>query len=157
MRTLTPRGLAALAALALPLLAAPATAQQMRPGQHFVENWDYDGDGKVSLDEATERRGDIFTSFDENEDGVLTPEEYDAFDAARAADMENNQEANGGHGVGGGMMGYERSMTREVADTNADGVVTRDEFVTGTIGWFTMRDRDGDGFITLADFGPGRG
>jgi EF hand domain-containing protein len=145
-----------LAALAAFALAAPAGAEAMKPGQHFIENWDFDGDSKVSLDEATERRVDIFTTFDADEDGTLSNEEYDLFDEARANDMETMAEAQGGK-AGGGMGGYTRSMERGVSDLDGDGVVTRAEFVDGTTSWFAMRDRNQDGFITLADFGRNGG
>ncbi|QDC11669.1 hypothetical protein FHY55_16355 [Oceanicola sp. D3] len=56
---------------------------------------------------------------------------------------------------GGGVLGeYVRSMDRTVADANRDGVVTRAEFEGISADWFAQRDRDGDGFITVADFGP---
>lgn len=143
----------ALAALfALTTLTLPAMADAMKPGQHFVENWDFSGDGKVSLDEATERRGDIFATFDADEDGVLSGEEYDLFDEARANDMETEAAENGGK-AGGGMGGYNRSMDRSVSDLNGDGSVSREEFVGGSASWFAMRDRDQDGFITFKDFG----
>ena len=44
-----------------------------------------DGDGTVTLDEVKERRGDLFASFDENEDGKLTPEEFAVHDQMRDA------------------------------------------------------------------------
>lgn len=144
---------AALVTLAL-VLAAPAAAQDMKPGLHFIENWDFDANGAVSLDEATERRADIFTTFDADENDVLSPDEYDLFDEARQNDMEMNAAAVGGP-VGGGMGGFDRSMRREVADLDGDGNVTREEFVGGTPAWFAMRDRDGNGAITIADFGRG--
>lgn len=147
--------LTALAATLVLALPGAASAQQMQPGQHFIENWDFSEDGKVSLEEATERRGDIFAAFDADEDGTLSAEEYDTFDAARAADMANNAEGHGGKG--GGMGGFNRSMERGVSDLNGDGVVTQEEFVGGTAAWFAMRDRNEDGFITTADFGPQRG
>lgn len=136
-----------LAALGLFAAAAPAAAETTVPGAHFVENWDLSEDGAVSLTEATERRDDIFTTFDADEDGKLSSEEYDAFDEARAADMADMP----GHGNGR----FNNSMTREASDLNGDGIVTREEFVGGTPDWFAGRDRNGDGVITTADFGPG--
>ena len=68
-----------LLALAL-LLGTAAYAENMTPGAHFLQNWDQDGDGIVSLDEATTKRNDLFTSFDADEDGKLSAEEYSAFD-----------------------------------------------------------------------------
>ncbi|WP_244868072.1 EF-hand domain-containing protein [Vannielia litorea] len=163
-----------LAPVALALsIASPSLAQQGSPGAHFIENWDADGDGRVSLSEAREKRSDIFTMFDTDEDDVLSSEEYDAFDETRAADMAANAEALGasgkgpgvgngkgnGRGQGKGQAGpglgdYNRSMSRDYADTDGNGVVSRSEFEGLSDAWFTQRDRDGDGFITSADFGP---
>ena len=71
------------------LLALSAAAQaQDAPGTQFMANWDLDGDGQVTFVEAEERRGDIFAMFDENEDGMLNAEEYDAFDETRAENMD---------------------------------------------------------------------
>ena len=81
-------------AVALPLTAqaqdqapaqpqAPAPAQAFTPGENFILTWDYDGDGKVALAEVLERRGDLFDSFDENGDGVLSAEELTAHDQMR--------------------------------------------------------------------------
>lgn len=41
-------------------------------------------------------------------------------------------------------------------DSDGDGRVTQAEFVAGTDRWFALRERSGDGVITLADFGPRR-
>ena len=43
----------------------PALAQDNQPGQHFIEGWDADGDGKVTLAELEPRRADVFYMFDE--------------------------------------------------------------------------------------------
>lgn len=130
------------------LIAAPVFAQNV-PGGHFVENWDLDENGEVSFEEAAERRGDIFLTFDSDDNGILNGEEYDMFDEARAADQENS---GGGHGKGNANAA--NAMSREFADTNGDGQVTREEFLSGTADWFTMRDRNGDGVVTTKDFGP---
>ena len=84
--------------LALPLMfaASVALAENGVPGSHFIENWDLDGDGQVTLAEAQERRGDVFYSFDADEDGFIDGEEYKNFDEARKNDMEGQ----GGHGNG---------------------------------------------------------
>lgn len=132
----------------LTLSPLPGLAQET-PGSHFVENWDLDGNGSVSPEEITERRGDIFVMFDQDEDGMLSAEEYVLFDETRAADMENNA---GGHGKGGDRM--QEGLTLGFNDTNADGVVSKEEFVSNSAAWVAQIDRNGDGMITSADFGP---
>lgn len=111
-------------ALALPLAASAVT-----PGENFLTNWDYDGDGQVTLEEVLERRGDLFDGFDADENGFLSAEELADHNAMRDA-MQDSQDrptwggqaqgfargpgAYGGQGMGqrpawggqrGGMMG----------------------------------------------------
>ena len=136
--------------LALLFAATTATAQQGVPGGHFVENWDLDGDGQVTLAEATERRGDVFLTFDADENGILSPEEHDLFDEAREMDMAEN-----GEGHGKGKRNPANGMLRDVTGTNGDGSVSREEFMGAVPAWFTSMDRNGDGAVTTADFGRG--
>jgi Ca2+-binding EF-hand superfamily protein len=144
-------------------LAGAAFAQQGNPGAHFVQNWDQDGDGAVSLEEARTKRGDLFISFDTDADDKLSPEEYAAFDEMRAADQEqmreemagmgNGQGKGNGKGMGMGMMQAEGGMMRAFNDPDGDGMVSREDFVGRTADWFAMMDRDGDGKVTVDDFG----
>lgn len=138
----------------LPLVAAliastAVSAQQGQPGAHFMENWDLDADGQVTLAEAQEKRGDLFYMFDSDENGMLNDAEYDLFDETRRADMKENA---GGHKKGA-MKGVDKAMMRQFNDVNGDGQVSRDEFVSRAADWFTMMDRSGDGVVTTADFG----
>lgn len=148
------KSLITLPALALIALTAPAFASGSggTPGAHFIENFDEDGDGIVTLEEVRTKRGDILYMFDANDDGILTSEEYDMFDETRAADHENEEGGQGKGGQGKGDKG--EGMTREVTDLNGDGQVTLEEFQAATDAWFAGKDRNGDGIITTADFGP---
>lgn len=134
-------------------LAAPAVMAQETPGTHFIENWDLNEDGTVSVAEITERRDLVFTMFDNDENDALDATEYAMFDETRAADMEMNAggHAGGQNGQGGKMM---QGMTMAFNDTDGDGMVTREEFVAGSAGWFAMLDRNGDEAVTAEDFGP---
>jgi len=132
------------------LLPLSANAQNA-PGAHFLENWDLDADGTVTLAEAEQRRGDVFLSFDANDDGFLDAEEYTVFDEARANDMAGNED---GHGQGNGMKRVQEGMTLAFNDTDADGKVSQAEFAARTVDWVAMIDRNGDGSITADDFGP---
>lgn len=135
---------------ALFLIAAQASAEGGQPGGHFVENWDLNADGKVTLEEATERRGDIFLTFDADENGILDGEEHDLFDEARANDIKEN-------GLGhGGKNNPANGMLRKFTDANSDGQVTRDEFMSAVPAWFERMDKNGDGAVTKDDFGKGQ-
>lgn len=135
---------ATLAFLPVATFAADGT-----PGSHFIESWDLNGDAVVTANELQERRGDVFYTFDSDEDGILTAEEYTYFDDARALDME----AQGGH-AGGRMMRVGEGMTLAFNDLDADGEVSREEFLAQVDAWLAMIDQNGDGQITQADFGP---
>lgn len=130
------------------LLATQSFAENGVPGGHFIESWDLNEDGQVTLEEATERRGDVFLTFDADDNGVLDAEEHDMFDEARANDMKEN-----GMGHGKGKRNPANGMLREVTDANKDGQVTRDEFMSAVPDWFAAIDRNGDGVATVADFG----
>lgn len=155
---LKPLPLTAAAGIALMTLSAPLLAGSHGgagamdpapvPGAHFVENFDLNGDGEVTLAEAREKRDEIFYMFDQNEDGVLDGGEYDLFDETRAADHA----AQGNTAQGGAPKG--EGMSRRVTDLDGDGSVTLAEFLEATDTWFTGKDRNGDGVITTADFGP---
>lgn len=137
-----------LTAVALVLMTGSAFAQG-KPGAHFIENFDLDEDGVVTLAEVLEKRTDIFYMFDQDENGVLSSEEYDMFDEVRAADHEQE-----GHSGGQGQGNQGEGMAREVTDLNGDGVVAQEEFMTAAQDWFQGKDRNRDGVITTADFGP---
>jgi len=138
------------------LLSGTAVCAQIpTPGSHFIANWDADGDGAVTLAEATAKRGDVFTAFDADEDGRLSAEEYALFDEARAndqAEMRAQMAANGGRGKGP-FMNEEGGMMLVFNDTDADGFVSKDEFIGRTAAWITQMDRSGDGQVTADDFG----
>ncbi|MFL9503757.1 EF-hand domain-containing protein [Rhodopseudomonas palustris] len=146
--------------LALGLAPMAATAQTFVPGQQFLSMWDRNGDGAVTLPEARERRDEIFTTFDANADGILSPDELAALDDARTdmrAQMQDaRSEAGMGKGMGKGMgMGHGKGGGGGAAlrDANGDGQVTRDEFVGLTTAFFARMDRNGDGSLTTGDFG----
>lgn len=134
-------------AAALVVASSTAFAENHQPGAHFIENWDLDGDGAVSLEDITTRRGDVFFTFDADENGALDAEEYVLFDEARANDMENNA------GNGNGMRRASEGMTLSFNDTDGNGEVSHEEFLAHSSDWLAMLDRNGDGSVTTADFG----
>ena len=140
-------------ALGAPLTVQPATAQQGVPGGHFIENWDLDRDGAVTPLEARTKRDELFVMFDADGSGSLDSAEYDLFDETRDADIATNA---GGKGPGP-MQPVVEGLVRGFNDTDDDGLVSRDELADRTADWFPLMDRNGDGLVTTADFGPPRG
>lgn len=143
------RGAAYLAAVVSVLASSSAAAQQGQPGAHFIENWDLNEDGQVTLEEAREKRGDLFLMFDQDENGKLDEIEYSLFDETRQADMAENA---GGHKKGM-MKNVNKGMMRQFNDKDGDGLVSNEEFVSRTEKWLEMMDRSGDGVVTTDDFG----
>jgi hypothetical protein len=127
-----------------------AVAQQGQPGAHFIENWDLDQDGQITLSEARDKRGEVFTMFDQDENRELDSAEYSLFDETRQADMDVNA---GGH-MKGMMAKVNDGLMRGFNDLNADGRVSQDEFLSQTDPWFATLDQTGDGVITTEDFRP---
>jgi Ca2+-binding EF-hand superfamily protein len=181
MKYLVPLAAAAFAFTATPVLAQDSQ-ETFVPGEQFMLQWDLNEDGKVTLQEAREKRGDIFTMFDQNDDGIYSADEIALIDEHKAMEREagkgpghNQPEGMGqgtrpgaGKGPGKGMgqskrmgkgQGADRAMMDmptakglAMLDANGDGTIAREEFVAGTDRWFAMRDRNG--VITAADFGP---
>lgn len=131
----------------IPFTAAAEEHQQ--PGTHFIENWDLNDDGQVTAEELREKRSNVFYTFDSDENDKLTVEEYAYFDEARKVDMESN----GNHG-GVRLNKVQDGMLMTFNDVNADGVVSREEFLGQVDAWLASIDRTNDGLITTADFGP---
>jgi uncharacterized membrane protein YkoI len=134
---------------ALAALFPLAVAAEGAPGSHFIENWDLNADGTVTLAELEEKRGDVFYMVDADENGMLNADEYAAFDELRAADMENQ-----GDHAQGKMGRVQEGMTMTFNDTNDDGQVSKAEFLAKAADWLTIIDRDESGDVTSADFGP---
>ena len=130
------------------IVGTTAFAQQGQPGSHFIENWDLDGDGQVSLQEAQEKRSELFVMFDQDEDNTLNSVEYELFDDTRQADMNENA---GGHKKGP-MRNADQGMNREFNDVDGDGVVSKAEFNSKSEDWFILMDRNEDGVVTTDDF-----
>jgi len=129
------------------LLATSAIAQST-PGDQFMQSWDLNGDGKVTLEELRTMRGKVFNAFDADQNGYLSAEEYVAFDKARASDVakydDPDQRAQ--------MQSVADGMSLSNSDTDGDGRVGRKEFLAGADRWLSNLDTDDSGSVTLQDF-----
>lgn len=110
------------AALAAAGLAGTAQAQ-MGPG-----GGDPYGDATVSRADAQAKASERFGALDADKDGAIDASEQEAAQGQR-----------------GGGFGLRR------ADANADGKITREEFLTAQLRRFDMQDGDGDGQLTKAE------
>ncbi len=129
--------------------ALAQTADGQVPGAKFITEWDLDGDGIVTVEEAASRRENIFATFDEDSNGTLDAAEYAFFDDARA-----NAHAGEENGGMGGERKAARGFTLAFNDVDGDGSVTLEEFVSKSADWIALIDRNGDGVVTTDDFGP---
>lgn len=113
---------------------------------HFLEQWDADGDGSVTLAEIRQGREHRFAAYDADGDGYLDREEQAKFDKVRETGIARFSEE-------------DRVKIRRVADglsmarndADGDGRVSRDEFLKGGESWFKALDKDGDGRVSLQD------
>lgn len=139
------------------VLAGPAFAQGAGSPLHFMEQWDANGDGAVTLAEAQAKRGEVFYMFDQTEDKTLDAAEWALVAEHMAAEMD--AKAGGSHGQGRGQgqgkgpgAVMHQAMTPGFNDADGDGVVTETEFLAATDRLFAGLDRNGDGQATAADF-----
>ena len=91
-----------LAAAAATFALGATFAYAQESGPKIFEQWDADKDGTITLAEVETRRGDIFTSFDANNDGFLVEEETKLMDEMRDNQQEMNQEEGDMQGMGQG-------------------------------------------------------
>ena len=159
-------------------LALPALADAR--GQGFLDQWDADGDSRVTLAEAVQHRAETFATVDADESGTLDTGELAAMDTASDGmrrTMQAEQHAEGRQGMGPrmgqhdgmgqrqgkmmgqhggqGRMGHDQQPQDHAAmDADGDGLLSLAEFTDATADWFQRRDRSGDGAITADDFGP---
>jgi len=116
------------------------------PGQNFINSWDENEDGKVTFAEILEKRGNIFLSFDSDDNGILDADEYAYFDEARANDIADKGTNPANKKAGS-------PMTLEANDIDGNGEVSRKEFLENAKSFFDQKDTNGDGIITTDDFG----
>jgi EF hand domain-containing protein len=111
--------IAALALAGLAAAAAPVHAKSLTP-QAFIEQWDADHDGTLSLDEVKKAASARFDELDRDHDGTLDRRELGA------------------------------TMTPQEfkrADTDADRTLDKQEYLAVVEKRFKAADKDGDGTL----------
>jgi len=143
--------------------------------EHFMGEWDLNNDGEITVEEVTERRANIFASFDADESGYLEAEERALMNEMRETmhgdeGMHTKPGKKTGHGMqSGNAMGNEMGMggqqmgrlqktaeagmhSGRMIDANSDGRFSRDEFVGMSQRWHARMDQNNDGVISGSDF-----
>lgn len=115
-----------------------------RGGMDLMQ-FDKDGDGKVSKDEAPERMQSFFDRMDPNSDGFIDKAEIDAMRSRFGGG--GGRPGGGGPGGGGGRGGGGGGNLMD-NDANGDGKITKDEAPEFMKNFFDRMDTDGDGAIT---------
>jgi hypothetical protein len=139
----------AAAAVLFTMIAAPAIAHDHGGrGAHMLERADTDNDGAISRAEAVAARAATFQRLDANADGAID----------LATEMRRHRGrggAEGGPAPGADARSEGRPEARNQArgaplDANADGRVSRDEFMA-RLPMFDRLDADRDGRVTRAE------
>ena len=110
---------------ALGLAIGAASAGEGRGGKHW-DKLDADGDGKISLNEMSERQREFFADADADGNGALSKEEMRAHRTGKRG---------------------ERRAER-FGDADGDGSITRAEYDAASADRFSKLDENGDGVIS---------
>ncbi len=128
-------------AVATASLATPANA-----ASHFmkgmIDNYDLNGDGRVTSEEYAQVRISRFAATDKNGDGTINPAEYLAEFEVRLEAMLKASEVKKTNTA----FDQYRDM-----DTNLDHVITREEYVRAAEAFFVAQDKNEDGLLSKTD------
>ncbi len=135
-------------------LSSAALAQQGNPGQHFLDQWDADSDGRVTAVEVAAKRSEVFAMFDQDEDAILSTAEWALVDEHMKLEMGQGRSGSAGQGLNmpGPGQAVHDGMTPAFNDADGDGTVTVAEFDAASAKLFPLMDADADGAVTAADF-----
>lgn len=106
-------------------------------GASFMERWDVNNDGVVSIEEAEKRRQALFAKLDTNKDGFLDSNEFSA-DAQAEPETQS--------AVTSVLMGL------DLNDVDGDGKVSAGEFMSNSGTWVDLMDENKDGVVSAEEF-----
>ncbi len=135
-------------------------AEFQAKGAQMFDKMDANQDGKLDAADRAAHEGQMFDTLDANKDGALSRDE---FTAAHQRGGEGQHDIAGGPMAGGGDKAGKHGgrhggghqgmgmMMLQMADTNKDGAVSRDEFLAAHAKHFDMQDTNNDGQLTKAE------
>lgn len=138
------------------------------PGVMMLQQFDTNGDGKISKEEFDAGYAKMFVSIDTNKDGVISPEELAQFpqvmqvlrtqQAFAAMDKNNDGIISKEEFIQFSQArAAERSQQKFARiDTNNDGNISREEFANASAARFAARDMNDDA-LAGDEIGCGRG
>ncbi len=153
-------------AIALAMAAGFSQAQDQPfvPGQEFLLQWDLDSDGKVTLDEAREQRGNIFAMFDTDGNGSFSDDELAGIDEHKAMQAEfgkgpghnapDGMVPGQGQGMGQGQ-GQGKGMGQGQGKGQGQGMGQRMGFDASAFDGMMMFDADKNGIVSQSEFVEG--
>lgn len=106
-------------------------------GASFMDRWDINNDGGVSVEEAEKRREALFAKLDANQDGFLDENEFSAAGDPGAADPSSDTSV---------LMGI------DLNDLDGDGKVSAGEFMSNSGTWVDLMDENKDGVVSAEEF-----
>ena len=127
-------------------------AEFQAKGAAMFARMDANQDGKLNAADRAAHMGQKFDMVDANHDGALSRDEFMAkhqrgLSGVGADGAGSDGKRRGGHHAGGGHDG----MMLRMADTNQDGAVSKDEFMTTHVKHFDLMDANHDGQLTKAE------
>lgn len=108
----------------------------------MIDNYDLNGDGRVTAEEYAQVRVSRFAATDKNGDGTISPVEYLAEFEVRLESMLKASEIKKTNKA----FDHYRKM-----DSNLDHVITREEYVRAAEAYFSGHDKNSDGLLSKAD------
>lgn len=123
------------------LAATSQAAQEMPPYFQSFEGIDADGDGSISIEEASAVQVRYFAALDADRDGSLTTVE---FLSKRLGPEEL--------GFGAPRLYSTKEKLFSAWDISGDKKISRAEFIAGALTGFARADRNGDSRLSKAEF-----
>jgi len=144
-------GVFAVTAIA-PAFAAQDPAKKEKRINRMIKRADLNGDGKISESEMARGLAVTFAVLDTDKDGMLSASEVSDAKATMKAHRKQSKVA------GEGRVHFVKFPAKKVSkrfdqiDANGDGKLSESELSNVASRMFKKRDKDGDGYISNADF-----